>query len=123
MSDEVLIALAKSCAITAGIDPVLCCAVCEQESFPPWNPWSIRYEPAFYDRYMARMTNISATEAHARATSWGLMQLMGETAREEGYTGYLPQLCDPETGLERGLIHLRRELLRAGGDVHQALQY
>lgn len=122
MSNDVLIALAKSYAIAAGIDPVLCCAVCEQESLPPWNPWCYRFEPAFYERYIVKL-KLTPTEANGRATSWGLMQLMGETAREEGYTGYLPQLCEPDTGLPRGILHLKKELSRAGGDVHNALQF
>lgn len=121
MNDQ-LIALAKSLATVAGVDPALCCAVCEQESFPQWNPWSIRYEPDFYVRYTAKL-NVPDTEKTARAISWGLMQLMGETAREEGYTDFLPKLCDPETGITRGLIHLKKMLVRANGDVHQALQF
>jgi len=118
--DPALIALAKARAANAGIDPTLCCAICEQES--AWNPWAIRDEPAFYARYVAKL-HLGTTEAAARAFSWGLMQLIGETAREEGYTGDLPKLCDPQTGLDWGTVHLKRQLARANGDIHLALQF
>lgn len=115
-----LVALAKGRALAVSMDPILCCAVCEQES--SWNPWAIRDEPGFYNRYVAKL-HLGVTEAAARAFSWGLMQLMGETAREEGYTDDLPKLCDPETGLDRGLLHLKKQLVRANSDVHLALQF
>lgn len=122
MNKDELIALAKQLASAAGVDPVLCCAVVEQESAPPWNPLSYRFEPAFYQRYIAKMIHLTPTEAYARSASWGLMQLMGETAREEGMTGNIPDLMDPTIGLTKGLIHLKKELERANGNVHNALQ-
>jgi soluble lytic murein transglycosylase-like protein len=115
-----LIALAKVLAAQASIDPVLVCAVIEQES--SWNPWSIRYEPAFYSRYIAPLNLGDTTEARARSFSWGLMQVMGEVAREEGYVGNLAMLCDPTTGIKAGITHLHRKLTGASGDVEAALQ-
>jgi soluble lytic murein transglycosylase-like protein len=120
MSNDTLIALAKERAAAAGVDPALACAVCDQES--SWNPWAIRCEPGFYMRYVAKL-HLGPTEAWARAFSWGLLQLMGETAREEGYLGDMAMLCDPQTGLDRGLIHLKKQLERANGDNHAALQF
>lgn len=38
--------------------------------------------------------------------SWGLMQVMGAVAREHGFTGHLPGLCDSFKGLEYGCQHL-----------------
>jgi len=87
MTREELIALAKQTAAAHHLDPALVCAVCEQES--SWNPWALRYEPAFFAKYVAPLlTNgkVSATEAYARAFSWGLMQVMGQVAREHGST-------------------------------------
>ena len=65
---------------------------------------------------------VSATEAYARGFSWGLMQIMGQTAREKGVTVKdLSQLCDPVHGLEMGCQKLSDELHRLGGDVRAAL--
>lgn len=66
-----------------------------------WNPWAIRYEPAFYRRYVEPLPNLNLTEGKARATSWGLLQIMGQVAREFEFTPkYLSQLCDPATNLD-----------------------
>lgn len=71
---------------------------CYQES--GFDPWAIRYEPAFHDRYVQPM-DLSPTEERARAFSWGLFQVMGQVARENGYRGtYLAGLCDPGTNAE-----------------------
>jgi soluble lytic murein transglycosylase-like protein len=77
------------------------------------DPWAVRYEPLFYDRYCHNQPVIAkppctlATERRLRACSFGLMQIMGQTARERGFTGtFLTSLCDPETNLDMGCRHL-----------------
>ncbi|MGC1187232.1 MAG: lytic transglycosylase domain-containing protein [Candidatus Acidiferrales bacterium] len=118
-----LIALAHSAAAAHKLDPALVCAVIEQES--DWNTWAVRYEPGFLARYVAPIYNagkINATEAYTRSISWGLMQLMGEVARELGCTApSLAELCDPATGLEFGCRQLRAKFDAAGGDTSRAL--
>lgn len=118
MTQAELIVFAKETAQRHGLDPVLVCAVVEQES--TWDTWAIRAEPAFDERYVKPMHK-TPTEEWARSMSWGLMQLMGEAARERGYTGPIAALCDPATGLEWGCIHLKGKLQAAGGDVAKAL--
>src|SRR5437879_6922488 len=94
------IAIAQRYAGAHSLDPALVCAVIEQES--SWNPWAMRYEPAFFAKYVAPLyTNnkVSATEAYARGFSWGLMQVMGQVAREFGCEGSLrAALYDPAQG-------------------------
>src|SRR5690348_7839194 len=90
-----LIALAQRTAAAHALWPELVCAIVEQES--AWNPWALRYEPAFYDRYIATSLAVrraatatgtsrldalttpeipdDPTESRARAFSWGLMQV------------------------------------------------
>lgn len=118
-----LITLASKIATGMNLDPVLVCAVCEQESM--WNPWAMRYEPAFMAKYVAPLyTNnkISASEAYARAFSWGLMQVMGQVARENGFgLPFLSALCDPVQGLTIGCDVLKRKLSATGGDVTKGL--
>jgi len=100
-------ALCAQYAVKYGLDPAIVAAVCEQES--GWNPWAMRFEPAFYPRYSVPMALKHETEAYARATSFGLMQVMGEVARELGFVGrYLTQLCDPAMGIEYGCKKLQK---------------
>jgi len=120
--DSTAVASAKNIAIAQGLDPTLVCAVIEQES--GWNTYAIRYEPGFMAKYVAPLytTNkINATEAYARSFSWGLMQTMGQVAREIGYTDFLPKLCDPATGVLIGCKVLKMKLDKAKGDVREGL--
>src|ERR1700730_18721986 len=118
-----LVAMASRAAAAQSLDPALVCAVVEQES--GWNPWAMRYEPAFFAKYVAPLyTNnkVGATEAYARGISWGLMQVMGQTAREKGASSlYLSTLCDPAVGLAIGCRILRQKLEAADGDAAPAL--
>src|SRR5580658_6313486 len=95
-----LIALAHAAALRHSLDPALVCAVVEQES--SWDAHAIRYEPGFRTRYVAPL-GLPPTEEVARSISWGLMQVMGQVAREHGFGGkFLSALCEPEAGLETG---------------------
>jgi hypothetical protein len=135
MTQNELIALARAQAAAHGLPPEVVCAVCEQESGDRnpdpetgrenWDPWAIRYEPAFYRRYIQLLLVQGElhdeTEARARAFSWGLMQVMGQTARESGYTGHMAGLCDPATGTDVGCRVLVKKLAEAGGDTKYGL--
>jgi soluble lytic murein transglycosylase-like protein len=121
--DSKLMALARRAAAAEGLDAAVVCAVVEQES--GWNPWAMRYEPLFFAKYVAPLyTNnkVGATEAYARGFSWGLMQVMGQTAREAGVSAlHHSTLCDPAVGLAAGCKILRKKLGAASGDMHKAL--
>lgn len=118
-----LIALAGKIALLHNLEPALVCAVIEQES--EWNPWAMRYEPDFFYRYIAplsRTSPMTTTESYMRAVSWGLMQVMGQVAREHGFTGaFLAELCDPAVGIEFGCRVLANRVAVAGGGVAEAL--
>ena len=118
-----MIHLARRIAAAHGIEPALVCAVIEQES--DWDPWAVRYEPGFLARYVAPLYTagkFSATEAYTRSMSWGLMQVMGQVARESGFKqSSLAELCDAATGLEFGCRVLAKRLARSKGDVRAAL--
>lgn len=134
--DPNLVNLAKGIAAAHSLDPDLVCAVIEQES--AWNPWEFRYEPGFLSAYIAPMLTGTSpagkivvfdpscsiqTEAYARAFSWGLMQILGQVAREQGFTGgWLSQLADPATGIEYGCRKLAACLKNANGNETNALQ-
>jgi len=70
---EDLVALAHRAAEAHALWPELVCAIVEQES--AWNPWALRYEPVFYEKYIApqiaRGAIADVTESRARAFSGG----------------------------------------------------
>src|SRR5271154_2482587 len=110
-----IVALARTIAYEHGLDPALVCAVVEQES--AWDAHAMRYEPGFRSRYVAPL-GLPPTEEVARSLSWGLMQVMGQVARERGFAGkFLSALCDPATGLDIGCAVLASKLSAAGNDV------
>lgn len=86
------------------------------------NPWAGRFERAFQEHYInSRMRSdlpglwprgvSEETERVWRSTSWGLLQVMGQVARELGFVGpFLSQLTDPETGIEFGARQLAAKL-------------
>jgi len=113
-----LIHAARLAAGNASIDSSLVCAVVEQES--GWEPCAIRFEPGFDERYeKGKISNI--TEEIARSMSWGLMQVMGETARDLGWKSHLGKLLYPGNGLMVGCAKLRACLEAHGGSVADAL--
>jgi soluble lytic murein transglycosylase-like protein len=119
-----LIALARKIAAAHHLDAEVVCGMCERES--TWDPWSIRYEDGFYTKYIEKMIAshqlTNPTEERARAFSWGLMQVMGEVAREMGYTGPLAELCDPATGIEVGCRTLAHKIATNEGSIANSLQ-
>lgn len=113
--------LARVAAEAHGIDPALVQAVCHHES-ANWKQWAVRYEPGFYTKYVEKIAGISATEKTMRATSFGLMQCMGQVAREYGFAGDdLTELLDPVTNLEYGCRKLAKCLKLENGNVNRAL--
>src|SRR5580658_985408 len=108
-----IVALARTIASVHGLDSALVCAVVEEES--AWDPHAIRYEPGFRASYVAPL-NLPCTEEIARSISWGLMQVMGQVAREHGFQRpFLSALCDPSAGLTIGCIVLAAKLAAGGG--------
>ena len=114
-----IVTLARTIAYEHGLDPALVCAVVEQES--AWDAHAIRYEPGFRNRYVAPL-NLPATEEIARSISWGLLQVMGQVAREHGFQGpFLSSMCDPAVGLAIGCTVLAAKLAAGAGNVPRGL--
>jgi soluble lytic murein transglycosylase-like protein len=119
-----LFELAHRAADAHALWPELVGAIVEQES--AWNPWALRYEPEFYEKYVVPQIERGAiadvTESRARALSWGLMQVMGQVAREHGFASEpLASLCDSAVGLEIGCRVFAAKLAAAEGNVTRAL--
>lgn len=119
MTQHELQQIARALAEGMSLDPALVQAVCETES--SWNPWAVRFEPGFYRRYVEKISGLSETEKQMRSTSFGLMQVMGQVAREQGYAPkYLTALCDPLDGIQQGCKKLKACLDKTA-DVRSAL--
>jgi hypothetical protein len=107
-----------------GLQTGLLVAVARQES--SLNHWAARYEPGFMVTYIAGRptaelgghwpTSITqATERVLRSTSFGLLQLMGQAAREQGFAEEsLLMLCDPDIGAAWGGRKIAHLLTRYG---------
>ncbi len=103
-----------------GIDPELLEAQVIVES--SGDPNALRYEPAFFRTYVKG--NPAAKAAHfgpLAACSYGLLQILLETAVDIGFPGQPWNLFDPAVGLEWGAKYFERLLVWAGGDYTRAL--
>lgn len=124
MIDITIENMARAAAARHNVPPEIVCGLIEREA--TGSEWAVRYEPAFLAHYVMPMYSsgqIDITETYCRSMSWGLMQILGQTAREFGFSGkYLTELCDPATGIEFGCRKLADCIKRAPSDVHRALE-
>jgi soluble lytic murein transglycosylase-like protein len=114
------------------LNPNLILAIIHQES--KGELFAVRYEYGFYQKYVEKKTkkNIGGyvppegrctfiTEKLLRACSIGVMQCMGQVAREQGFAGdSLLELTNPEIAIPIG-VKTFRHFLDTKGDVESAL--
>lgn len=120
----------KSEAAKINIDAVIVAAIVAQES--AGDVYAFRFEPGFLRRYIAGRSsqdlggrwpeptgNAERDERLNRlhrvhlASSWGLMQVMGQTAVELGFWGVsLEELWAPDVNISLGCRKLARLLLK-----------
>lgn len=101
------------------LDPNLVEAVVLTESSGDTRAY--RYEPAFWQRYLATKPEWQHADRERVSASYGLMQVLYPVAKELGYTGEPETLMVPRIGLEYGCLKLRTLLAWARGDVRTAL--
>lgn len=121
----------KLAAETAGLDPYLLAAIVVQES--SGEQYAQRVERGFWSRYVAGIRRwVASTPGKADdkwsqypdiyASSYGLCQVMLQTAAEHGFVYRYPgQLFDPDENLRVACRILTRMKTRTGGDVRQML--
>jgi soluble lytic murein transglycosylase-like protein len=123
MNKPALVDMVRQSALALGVDPAVACAVVEQES--RWDCFAIRYEPRFYDEYVAphiEEWHLTDTEARLRAFSFGLFQDMGQVARENGFTEPLVYMLHPSYGIPVGVAVLKKKLDAHPENLHDGLQ-
>jgi len=96
-------------------------------------PTAVRVEPGFWRRYGAAMIRRAAGTRNKYDDKWmrfwmlascsyGLMQVIYQTALEAGYELQYPtDLCDPDLGLDAGCKIFRKCLDRADGRTYGGL--
>jgi hypothetical protein len=102
LKDEVAPFIHKHCD-AYGINPAWVRAIITQES--SWNPCAIRYESSYQWLFeVEKCANLAqvtlATELVTQKMSWGLGQIMGALAREQGLAGQIPLLLTPEINIK-----------------------
>lgn len=105
----ILYQLIKQKAGENNLDPAIIFGIIATES--SFDVHAIRYEANSTNKVLpgkyAKINNITVvTESLTQQFSYGLMQVMGSTARWIGYTGPLPGLFIPEVNLEWGCKYL-----------------
>lgn len=129
---EHLNSIVEDAAKEHSLQPNLIRAIIYQESFKACGNWEdalicMRYEPRFYERYImnAALTGYipkdfppnSATERKLRAFSFGLMQIMGTTAREFNFKEpFLTSLLDVDKNVFLGAKILAKKIRIYGRD-------
>ncbi len=107
------------------VDPTVIEAIISVES--NGDPWAVRHEPKFLIWLRTRIKSLKSvatetTEYQLRSTSFGLGQLMGQTARELGFKGpYLTELCDPELNIMYTCKYYAKLLSRYRGETLWAI--
>jgi hypothetical protein len=96
------------------INPNVISAIISTES--NWQANTARYEKNFTYTFkadlFANMFNITLqTENTLQKFSWGLMQIMGGTARDLGFSGWVPDLCKPEIGVMWGCEYFEKRCM------------
>ncbi len=122
-------------ALANDVRPDIVACIILQES--NGDTFAARFEPDFYRTYLKDKTRdrLSGwvpsaselpsfdTEKMFRSTSWGLMQVMGDTARwcAGVKDRYLSRLVDPDRGIDAGCRVLAYYLAKEKGDYTRAL--
>jgi soluble lytic murein transglycosylase-like protein len=113
------------------LPPSLVAAVIQEES--RFEPWAARTEPHYKRKaivqeqaraWAKRYRNLPTyeTELDDRSRSLGLMQVMGQLAREQGFTGrYLSEMHLPQNATAHGAKRLRVLLDRYQSDTLSAV--
>lgn len=78
---------------------------------------AFRFEPGFYDRYLAMQPQYKGQNPRRISSSYGLMQIMFTTAQQYGFAGPPEKLFIPEIGLDYGCLYLAHLLKWATPDL------
>jgi soluble lytic murein transglycosylase-like protein len=113
------------------VPSALIAAVIQEES--RFDQWATRAEPLYYKNRKVRRAAMRWTRDHPggpnqfteladRSRSYGLMQIMGETAREQGFAQpFLAALYIPDNAIAHGATLMKKLLARYKNDTLAAI--
>jgi soluble lytic murein transglycosylase-like protein len=113
------------------VPAALIAAVIQEES--RFDEWATRAEPRYFKNRKVRRAATRWTRAHPggastyteladRSRSYGLMQIMGETAREQGFAEpFLAALYIPDNAIAHGATLMKKLLARYKNDTLSAI--
>jgi soluble lytic murein transglycosylase-like protein len=111
--------LIQKYAAKYNLDPFVVAGIIYQES--AGKPKAYRFEPGIYKSTSKKFLPL---EASTQATSFGLMQVLGSTARWLcHYTAPCWEMIDAETSIDLGCQCFAYYLAKAKGDIAQALAF
>lgn len=121
----------EAAAARDALPPALIAAVIQEES--RFDPWATRSEPRYLRNRAVRLAASRFVKLHPRGAtaftelvdrsrSYGLMQVMGETAREQGFAPpFLAELYLPRNAIAHGAMLLSQLLRRYHNDTLAAI--
>jgi soluble lytic murein transglycosylase-like protein len=113
------------------VPAALIAAVIQEES--RFDQWATRAEPRYYKNRKVKRAALRWIRAHPggpstfteiadRSRSYGLMQIMGETAREQGFAKpFLAELYIPDNAIAHGAMLMKKLLARYKNDTLSAI--
>lgn len=111
LKNAALMGLIVSTARGAQVPPELVLGIIEAES--GGDPRAARINSTYpYTMMQAKRPAMCSVDVERifQKTAWGLMQVMGATARELGFDGWLSELVVPETNVRLGIEFLGRKM-------------
>lgn len=111
MSQDAIEEILQASALATQVDSKWVKAIICQES--QWNQYAVRFEPGYrwlyYPQIFSKHYLISLdTETTTQKMSWGLGQIMGALAREQGHKGLMAELLKPEVNIKHICIRLKK---------------
>lgn len=106
IGNKALLGLIFALSAQAELPPEMALAIIEAES--GGNPYATAYSPAAAAKTQLKRPAICSDgmESVQQRTAWGLMQVMGLTARGLGFEGWLSELVEPELNIRLGITYL-----------------
>jgi soluble lytic murein transglycosylase-like protein len=87
------------------------------------DPFAFRYEDAYFEKYIRDNPGAKGFRyGPLAACSFGLLQIVFETALEHGFVGQPWELFSPRVGLSRGADYFKHCLLQESGSYPAALR-